>query len=108
GITLGAGLLLVLSSGRQQVNLTIRQMFVLTCASWVSICLFSAMPLYFGLRDLSLSDAVFEAVSGVTTTGATVISGLDNLPRGILLWRGLMHWMGGVGIVVIAIAILPF
>lgn len=108
GITLGAGLLLVLSSGRQQFNLSIRQMFVLTCASWASICLFSAMPLYFGIERLAFTDAVFEAVSGVTTTGATVINGLDELPRGILLWRGLMHWMGGIGIVVIAIAILPF
>jgi trk system potassium uptake protein TrkH len=108
GITLGAGVLLVLSSGRQQFNLSIRQMFVLTCASWASICLFSAMPLFFGIEQLSFTDAVFEAVSGVTTTGATIIQGLDELPRGILLWRGLMHWMGGIGIVVIAIAILPF
>ncbi len=107
-VTLGAGLLLTLSSGRQRFNLSIRQMFVLTTASWVSTCLFGAMPLYFGIESLSFTDAVFESVSGVTTTGATVLSGLDTMPRGILLWRALLHWFGGIGIVVIAIAILPF
>ncbi len=107
-VTLGAGLLLTLSSGRQRFNLSIRQMFVLTTASWVSTCLFGAMPLYFGIESLSFTDAVFESVSGVTTTGATVLSGLDTMPRGILMWRALLHWFGGIGIVVIAIAILPF
>jgi trk system potassium uptake protein TrkH len=107
-ITLGSGLLLALSSGRQQFNLSIRQMFVLTTASWSSICLFGAMPLYFGIDHLSFTDAVFESVSGITTTGATVLSGLDDMPRGILLWRAMQHWIGGIGIVVIAIAILPF
>ncbi len=107
-ITLGSGLLLALSSGRQQFNLSIRQMFVLTTASWSSICLFGALPYYFGIEQLTFSDALFESVSGITTTGATVLSGLDTLPRGFLLWRAMQHWLGGIGIVVIAIAILPF
>src|SRR5690606_6178384 len=108
GITLACGMLLLLSSGRQEFNLSVRQMFVLTCASWASICLFGAMLLFFGIERLSFTDAIFESVSGITSTGATVISGLDHLPRGILLWRGLLNWIGGIGIVVIAIAILPF
>lgn len=107
-VTAGAGLLLVLTCGRQDYSLTIRQMFVLTCASWASVCLFGAMPLYFALPDISFTDALFESVSGVTTTGATVLSGLDDMPRGILLWRGILQWLGGIGIVVFAIAILPF
>lgn len=108
GATAATGLLLTLVCGRQEYSLTIRQMFTLTCASWASICLFGALPLYFALPELSFTDAVFESVSGVTTTGATVLSGLDSLPPGILLWRGLLQWLGGIGIVVFAIAILPF
>jgi trk system potassium uptake protein TrkH len=108
GITFGASLLLVLTNARRRMVLSVRQMFVLTGASWVSISLFGALPLYFGITGLPFTDAVFESVSGVTTTGATVLNGLDQLPRGILLWRGLLHWLGGVGIVVLAIAILPF
>ena len=107
-ITFGCGVLLTLSSGRQHMNLSIRQMFVLTSASWASICLFGAMPLYFSLPALSFTDAVFESVSGITTTGSTVLNGLDTLPRGLLMWRVMLHWFGGIGIVVIAIAILPF
>lgn len=108
GITAAAGLILVLICGRQEYSLTIRQMFLLTCASWGSVALFGAMPLYFGIPDLSFTDAVFESVSGVTTTGSTVLAGLDTMPRGILLWRGILQWLGGIGIVVFAIAILPF
>lgn len=107
-ITAATGLLLILICGRQQYSLTIRQMFALTCASWGSVCLFGALPLYFGIPGLSFTDAIFESVSGVTTTGATVLSGLDEMPRGILLWRGVLQWLGGIGIVVFAIAILPF
>lgn len=108
GATVGAGLLLVLTNARRRMALSIRQMFALTCASWTTISLFGALPLYFSLHELAFTDAVFESVSGITTTGATVLSGLDTMPRGVLLWRGLLHWLGGVGIVVLAIAILPF
>ncbi|MDX9875899.1 MAG: TrkH family potassium uptake protein [Spongiibacteraceae bacterium] len=107
-LTAATGLLLVLICGRRDYSLTIRQMFALTCSSWGSVCLFAALPLYFGMPELSFTDAVFEAVSGVTATGGTVLTGLDTLPRGILLWRGLLQWLGGIGIVVFAIAILPF
>ncbi|HVL73788.1 MAG TPA: TrkH family potassium uptake protein [Beijerinckiaceae bacterium] len=91
-------------------GLTIRQAFVLTPLSWASVALFGALPLYFSdyaqLRD-SFANAFFESTSGLTTTGATVIVGLDHAPPGVLLWRALLQWMGGIGIIATAIAILP-
>lgn len=101
----GAGLW-ASSSGRIQ-TLTLRQAFLLTAAIWIVLTIFGALPLYWSELDLSLTDAVFEAMSGITTTGATVIVGLDNAPPGVLLWRGILQWMGGLGIVVMAIAVLP-
>ena len=96
--------------GALKTGLTLRQAFVLTPSSWFSVALVSALPFYFsgyGIVSHSPADAVFEAVSGITTTGATVISGLDHAPPGMLLWRGLLQWMGGIGIIASAIAILP-
>ncbi|WP_374444129.1 TrkH family potassium uptake protein [Stella sp.] len=103
----GGGLMLACQPERR-VDLTVRQTFVLTGASWVLICGFAALPFVFGASRLSYSAAYFEAMSGLTTTGSTVIVGLDRMPRGILLWRALLHMLGGVGIVVMAVAILPF
>ena len=96
--------------GTLRSGFTLRQAFVLTPLSWTSVAAVSAMPFYFSDVDSvsrRLSDSVFEAVSGITTTGATVISGLDQTPPGILLWRALLQWMGGIGIIASAIAILP-
>jgi trk system potassium uptake protein len=91
-------------------GLTLRQAFLLTPVSWTTIALFGAIPLYISdysqLRD-SFTNAFFESMSGLTTTGATVIVGLDAAPQGILLWRALLQWLGGIGIVGVAIAILP-
>ena len=91
-------------------GLTLRQAFLLTPVAWTTIALFGALPLYISdyaqLRD-SFTNAFFESVSGLTTTGATVIVGLDDAPHGILLWRALLQWLGGIGIIGVAIAILP-
>ena len=104
-VLIGAGLW---ASSAGRVNtLTLRQAFLLTTAIWVVLTLFGALPLYWSNIGLSLTDAVFESMSGITTTGATVIVGLDNSPPGVLLWRGLLQWFGGLGIVVMAIAVLP-
>ncbi len=103
-----SGLLLLLVGSRQHFSLTTRQMFLLTTLSWLSISFFAALPLYFSLEDAGFADAFFESTSGITTTGSTALTGLQSLPRGVLLWRGLLQWMGGVGIIVLAIAILPF
>lgn len=85
-----------------------RQVFLITSCAWTGVSLFSALPFILINHPLTLADAVFEAVSGVTSTGASVMAGLDTLPRDILLWRSLLNWIGGVGIIGMAIAVLPF
>lgn len=87
--------------------LSMRQVFMLTTLAWTTIAGFAAVPLALSGLDLSLADAVFEAVSGITTTGSTVMTGLDSAPPGILLWRGILQWIGGIGIIVTGVAILP-
>jgi trk system potassium uptake protein TrkH len=102
------GGLLALSCGNSvQQGLSIRQTFLLTTLVWAALPLFGAIPLMLGATELSFTDAFFEAMSGLTTTGSTVISGLDDLPRGILLWRGILQWLGGIGIIVVAMVFLP-
>jgi trk system potassium uptake protein len=98
---------LILSNGGQKFDLSIRQAFVLTALSWLVLGLFSAMPFYMSELGLNYTDAFFEAMSGITTTGATVITGLDTAPKGILLWRGILHMLGGLGFVVMGISVLP-
>ena len=85
-----------------------RQVFLITTSCWTGVSLMSALPFLMIANPLSVADAVFEAVSGVTSTGSSVMSGLDNLPRDILLWRSILNWIGGVGIIGMAIAVLPF
>ncbi len=101
------GLLLAVSSaGELGPGLTIRQAFLLTGLAWLSVPAFGALP--FLWLGISYTDAVFEAVSGFTTTGSTVLTGLDGLPPGLLLWRSVLQWMGGLGIIVMALILLPF
>ena len=88
-------------------RLSVQQTFLLTVSVWVVLPVFAAFPFVVGAPELGYTDAFFEAMSGFTTTGATVIVGLDDLPRGILLWRGLLQWFGGIGIVVVAMVFLP-
>lgn len=102
------GVGLVLASRRPEPSLDVRTAFLLTASSWLVVSFFGALPFVFGVAHLSLTDAVFETVSGLTTTGSTVITGLDTAPRGLLLWRALLQWMGGIGIVVVGLVILPF
>jgi len=108
GLTLLAGGLLVLVSYKRQQRMDIQQGFLLTVGSWVMISLFGALPLRLSGLQLSWADAVFEAVSGLTTTGSTVLVGLDSMPPGLLLWRGLLQWLGGIGIIAMAVLLLPF
>jgi trk system potassium uptake protein TrkH len=88
-------------------DLRIREAFLLTVSSWLLVGVFAALPLYFGSLRLSLVDGLFETISGITTTGATVITGLDRVPRSILVWRALLQWLGGLGIIVTSLALLP-
>lgn len=89
------------------VRLGLREAFVLTTSIWVVAAAFAALPFAWSTVDLSLTDAFFEAMSGLTTTGSTVIVDLDRAPPGILFWRSLLQWLGGLGIVVMAVAVLP-
>ncbi len=88
-------------------GLSIQQAFLLTTTVWVVLPLFGALPFMLGETGLGWTDALFESMSGMTTTGTTVISGLDGLPKGLLLWRGLLQWLGGLGIVIVALVFLP-
>ena len=105
--TLFIGVALALVNRTGQASLSLKQAFILTTFSWVIISAFAALPFVFSDLGLSYADAYFEAMSGLTTTGSTVISGLDDAPPGILLWRAILQWLGGIGIIVTAIAILP-
>lgn len=98
---------LLIYKGRHDFVLVKRQLFLLTTLCWSSVCLFGTLPFMLVLPELSFADAVFETVSGITTTGATVLTGLDQMPEALLFWRAVLQWIGGVGIIVMAIAILP-
>ncbi len=106
-LTLFVGVILALTNHVRDIRLNLRQAFLLTTLSWVVIAAFGALPLVFASLGLTYADAYFEAMSGLTTTGSTVIVGLDRAPSGILLWRGLLNWMGGIGIIALAVAVLP-
>lgn len=105
-VFMGTGL--CLSNYGFEPTLSLRHAFILTTVSWLVLSFFAAVPLYISDLDISLTDAVFESVSGVTTTGSTVLSGLDEMSRGILLWRAIIQWIGGIGIIAFAMIILPF
>jgi len=107
GITTLFGALLATISYTPNPTLRARGAFVLTVFAWLTLSVLSAMPFLFEPINLSLTDALFEATSGITTTGATILTGLDNMPRGVLMWRAILQWIGGVGIVVTAMAVLP-
>lgn len=107
-ITVLAGGILSLSCANSVGDqLSLQQTFMLTTGVWLALPLFGALPLIIGETELRFVDGVFEAMSGLTTTGSTVISGLDDLPAGILLWRGILQWLGGIGIIVVAMVFLP-
>ena len=107
-ITLFVGAGFYLSSRENNPeHLELRQAFLLTNSAWISISIFGSLPFLFSNLNLNLVDALFESTSGVTTTGSTIISNLEQVSYGILLWRALLQWLGGIGIIVMAIAILP-
>ncbi len=107
GVTLFVGVSLALANWTENFRLNLRQAFAFTSFSWLIIAAFAALPLTFSRLDMSYTDAFFEAMSGITTTGATVIIGLDSVPPGILLWRSILQWLGGIGIIIFALAFLP-
>ena len=106
-VTSFIGVLLVLANLGENKKLNLQQAFLLTTLSWLSIAVFGCLPFLFSDLNLSFVDSFFESMSGITTTGSTIITNLDNTPKGILIWRSILQWLGGIGIIVMAITILP-
>ena len=106
-VTAFIGILLVLTNLEENRKLNLQQAFLLTTLSWLSIAIFGCLPFLFSNLDLSFVDAFFESMSGITTTGSTVITNLDDVSKSILIWRAILQWLGGIGIIVMAITILP-
>ena len=92
---------------RKDKDVEVLSAFLLTLMSWIILAIIGALPFYLGTTGLSLADSFFESMSGLTTTGATVLQNLDNTSKSILIWRAMLQWLGGIGIIVIAIAIFP-
>jgi len=105
-ITFGSGLALLLPGKPALIQLRPRDMYLLTTSSWVVVCLFAALPMML-IQHISYTDAFFETMSGITTTGSTVLAGLDQASPGLLLWRSMMQWLGGLGFIGMAVAVLP-
>lgn len=105
--TLAGGLISLASQNAVKDRLSLQQTFLLTTSVWAVLPVFGAIPFVLGATEARFVDAYFEAMSGLTTTGSTVFSGLEELPKGILLWRGLLQWLGGIGIIVVAMVFLP-
>tara|TARA_Y100001935_G_scaffold254224_1_gene262542 strand:+ start:2264 stop:3712 length:1449 start_codon:yes stop_codon:yes gene_type:complete len=99
---------LVITNRNIELKISIKEAFIITVSAWLLLSILCAVPFIYTKSDLSVVNAVFESMSGITTTGATIIENIDSLPKGILIWRALLQWLGGIGIVVIALIILPF
>ena len=101
------GMLFYLSNLDHDKKINLQQAFLLTSLSWLSIAIFGSLPFIFSEINLSITDAFFESMSGITTTGSTIITNLNETPKGILLWRAMLQWLGGIGIIVMAITLMP-
>ena len=99
---------LVITNRNVELKISTKEAFIITSLSWILLSVLCAVPFIYTQISLSVVDSIFESMSGITTTGATIINHLDDLPKGILIWRALLQWLGGIGIVVIALVILPF
>ncbi|MFA5370447.1 MAG: potassium transporter TrkG [Sideroxydans sp.] len=105
--TAAAGCMMWLLTRRYKGELSIRHGYLLVVTMWTAMPLFATFPLLLAIPDLSFTDAYFESMSAMTTTGATVLTGLDNLPPALNIWRHELQWLGGLGVIVLAVAVLP-
>ena len=106
-VTIVFGTLFFLANIDHDRKVNLQQAFLLTALSWLSVAVFGSLPFIFSSMEMSITDAFFESMSGITTTGSTIISNLENAPKGILLWRAILQWLGGIGIIVMAITLMP-
>jgi trk system potassium uptake protein TrkH len=106
-ITILIGIMFVLANLQEKYQLNLKQTFLFSTFTWIAVAVFGSIPFILSDLNFSFSDSFFESMSGITTTGSTVIINLDGSPKSILLWRAIMQWLGGVGIIVMAITVLP-
>ena len=106
-VTIFIGVLFILANLEREFKLSLRQTFLFSTLAWLMVAVFGSLPFILSPKEFTFSEAFFESMSGITTTGATIINDLDKSPKSILLWRAIMQWLGGIGIVVMAITILP-
>ena len=106
-VTIFIGVLFILANLEKEFKLSLRQTFLFSTLAWLMVAVFGSLPFILSPKEFTFSEAFFESMSGITTTGATIINDLDKSPKSILLWRAIMQWLGGIGIVVMAITILP-
>ena len=107
GITAGVGLLMAIAGKGGEKQLTRRDGYVLVSFAWVAFSLFGMLPFYISGYVPDITNAFFETMSGFTSTGATVLDNIESLPHGLLFWRGMTQWIGGLGIIMFTIAVLP-
>ncbi len=105
-ITVTMGVLMAMPGYPKNVQMRPRDMYLLTTASWLVVCGFAALPMVF-IQHINYTDSFFETMSGITTTGSTVLTGLDTASPGLLIWRSMLHWLGGIGFIGMAVAVLP-
>ena len=106
-ITIIFGTLFFLSNLENDRKLNLQNAFLLTSLSWISVAIFGSLPFIFSDLNLSVTDSFFESMSGITTTGSTIITDLNSAPKAILIWRAILQWLGGIGIIVMAITLMP-
>tara|TARA_B100000676_G_scaffold288331_1_gene319768 strand:- start:307 stop:1746 length:1440 start_codon:yes stop_codon:yes gene_type:complete len=106
-VTFIFGTLFFLSNLDHDKKLNLQQAFLLTALSWLSVAIFGSLPFVFSNVEFTFTNAFFESMSGITTTGSTIISNIENMPKGILFWRAILQWLGGIGIIVMAITLMP-
>ena len=106
-ITITFGILFFLSNIDHLKSINTQQAFLLTALSWLSIAIFGSLPFFFSDLNLSITDSFFESMSGITTTGATILENIERSPKGILIWRAMLQWLGGIGVILMAITLMP-
>jgi len=106
-ITITFGILFFLSNIDHLKLINTQQAFLLTALSWLGIAIFGSLPFFFSELNLSITDSFFESMSGITTTGATILNNIESSPKGILIWRSMLQWLGGIGVILMAITLMP-
>tara|TARA_B100000900_G_scaffold413846_1_gene438822 strand:+ start:718 stop:2100 length:1383 start_codon:yes stop_codon:yes gene_type:complete len=106
-ITLIFGILFLLSNLNYEKKIDLHQAFLITSLSWITVAVFGSLPFFFSNLNLTFTDSFFESMSGITTTGSTIITNLEEAPKSILVWRAILQWLGGIGIIVMAITLMP-